>query len=103
MENISKRHDPKQKRGNVLKFGGPIDPFFHLPVWLQTEFAGEILWAYNIEHLNFLAEHVSAKLRERNRFKFRVRSIGARLPRWMTSARNREAVLREIEKLKKKE
>jgi hypothetical protein len=33
---------------------------------------------------------------------FNVKSIGARLPRWMTSAKNREAVLKAIEKLKEK-
>jgi len=76
--------------------------FFHLPVWLQTDFSGEILWAYNLEHLDFLAAHIGAKLRERNGFQFRVRSIGARLPRWMTSAGNREAVLKAIEKLREK-
>lgn len=100
LENISKRIDEKQKRGKVLIFGAPVDPFFHLPVWLQTEFSGEILWAYNLEHLDFLAAHVGAKLRERNGFKFNVKSIGARLPRWMTAADNREEVLRAIEKLK---
>ena len=100
LENLSKRQDPNQKRGNILIFGSPVDPFFHLPVWLQTDFSGEILWAYNLEHLDFLAAHVGAKLRERNGFQFRVRSIGARLPRWMTSAGNREAVLKSIEKLR---
>jgi hypothetical protein len=102
LENVSKRHDPKQKRGNILIFGSPVDPFFHLPVWLQTDFSGEILWAYNLEHLDFLAAHVGAKLRERNGFQFRVRSIGARLPRWMTSAGNREAVLKAIVSLREK-
>ncbi len=100
LENISKRIDEKQKRGKVLIFGAPVDPFFHLPVWLQTDFSGELLWAYNLEHLDFLAAHVGAKLRERNGFKFNVKSIGARLPRWMTAADNREEVLRTIEKLK---
>jgi hypothetical protein len=99
-EHLSKRHDPKQKQGDVLIFGAPVDPFFHLPVWLQTDFSAETLWAYNPEHLDFLAEHVGAKLRERNGFKYNVRSIGARLPRWMTSAANREAILKEIETLK---
>lgn len=102
LENLSKRPDPKQKRGNILIFGSPIDPFFHLPVWLQVDFSGEILWAYNLEHLDFLAAHVGAKLRERNGFAFRVRSIGARLPRWMTSAGNREAVLKAMEQLREK-
>lgn len=102
MENISKRPDPKQKRGKILVFGAPLDPYFHLPVWLQADFSGEVLWAYNMEHLDFLAQHVGAKLRERNGFQYRVRSIGARLPRWMTSAANRDAVLRAIEKLRNK-
>ena len=87
-------------RSKHLVFGAPLDPFFHLPVWLQADFSGEILWAYNLAHLDFLAEHVGAKLRERNSLKFNVKSVGARLPRWMTSAGNREAVLRAIEKLK---
>ncbi len=102
LEKVAKRHDDKQKRGNVLIYGAPVDPFFHLPVWLQTEFSGETLWAYNTEHLDFLAEHVGAKLRERNTLKFNVKSIGARLPRWMTSANNRDDVLKVIEKLKEK-
>lgn len=102
LENLSKRTDPKQKRGNVLIFGSPVDPFFHLPVWLQADFSGEVLWAYNLEHLDFLAAHVGAKLRERNGFQFQVRSIGARLPRWVTSAGNREAVLKALEKLREK-
>ena len=103
LENLSKRHDPKQKRGNILIFGAPVDPFFHLPVWLQAEFSGETLWAYNVEHLDFLAEHVGAKLRERNSLVVNVnKSVGARLPRWITAANNRNAVLKAIEKLKDK-
>ena len=76
--------------------------FFFLFVWLCTEIEGEQLWAYNLEHLDFLAAHIGAKLRERNVLKFNVKNIGARLPRWMTSAHNREAVLKAIEKLKSK-
>ena len=102
LQNISPRIDKKQKRGNILIFGAPVDPFFHLPVWFSTEFFGETLWAYNLEHLNFLADHVGAKLRERNGFSFNVKSIGSRLPRWMTSANNRIPVLKAIEKLKLK-
>ncbi|MEZ4775383.1 MAG: TFIIB-type zinc ribbon-containing protein [Bacteroidia bacterium] len=102
MKNVVKRRDEKQKRGNILIFGAPIDPFFHLPVWLSTEFSGETLWAYNLEHLDFLAAHVGAKLRERNGFRFNVKSVGARLPRWMTAAKNRDAVLKAIEKLREK-
>ena len=91
--------DKVPMRGKHLIFGAPVDPFFHLPVWLQTEFESNLLWAYNREHLDFLAQHVGAKLRERNGFKYQVRSIGARLPRWMTSAKHREAILKLIGEL----
>ena len=89
-------------RSKHLIFGAPLDPFFHQPVWLQSTFSGQLLWAYNLEHLEFLAEHVGAKLRERNGFQLNVKSIGARLPRWMTSKNNRDAVLKAIMLLKKK-
>jgi DNA-directed RNA polymerase subunit RPC12/RpoP len=101
LEGISHREEPKQKSGKTLIFGAPIDPYFHLPLWLQADFSGELLWAYNLEHLNFLTDHVGAKLRERNRVNA-PRSIGSRLPRWMTSAANRTAILKLIEKLKDK-
>ncbi|MBK9109490.1 MAG: TFIIB-type zinc ribbon-containing protein [Saprospiraceae bacterium] len=102
LENVIHRIDPKQKQGKVLIFGEPIDPFFHIPLWLQSEFEGNILWAYNLEHLQLLEEHVGAKLRERNQQNFNVRSLGARLPKWMTAAHNREAILKQIQKLKAK-
>ena len=101
LHNIQKRKDEKQKRGQVLIFGAPVDPFFHLPVWLKMEVFGETLWAYNADHLDFLEAHVGAKLRERNGFTHQVKSIGARLPRWMTSAKHREEILKAIDKLRK--
>lgn len=100
LDTVTNRIDPKQRKGKVLIFGEPIDPFFHLPLWFQSEFEEHILWAYNPEHLELLEEHVAAKLRERNQQKFKVRSIGARLPKWMTSAHNREAILHHLQKLK---
>lgn len=88
------------RRNPHLTFGAPIDPFFKLPVWLQIACCNNLLWAYNPEHLEFLRQHVEAKLRERNVPEYQGRSIGARLPRWMTSAKNRAEVLKCIEKLK---
>lgn len=102
MNEVLKRKDDKQKRGQILIYGAPIDPFYHLPLWFCMDVMGETLWAYNLDHLNFLAEHVEAKLRERNGFQHQVKSIGARLPRWMTAAKNRDEVLRAIDKLKNK-
>lgn len=89
-------------RSKHLLIGAPVDPYFHLPLWLKTELGEHQLWAYNMEHLDFLAQHVGATLRERNGFPYQVKSIGARLPRWMTAAKRREEVLKAIQKLKSK-
>lgn len=99
---FSKTLESISMRSKHLVLGAPIDPFFHWPLWLQTDFSGHTLWAYNQEHLHFLAQHVGAKLRERNGQPHRVRSIGARLPRWMTGKNNREAVLKALDKLNTK-
>ena len=92
----------KKLMGKLQIFGAPIDPNFHLPVWLTTNCCNNTLWAYNYEHLEFLRAHVDAKLRERNLDDMQNRSLGSRLPRWMTSKKNREAVLKAIEQLKNK-
>lgn len=102
MEISTHRLDERQQRGQVKIYGAPVDPFFHLPVWLQADFEGETLWAYNHEHLDLLAAHIGAKLRERTGQPFKNRSIGARLPGWMTSAKNRKKTLKVIEKLRLK-
>lgn len=98
----NKTLDSLSTRSKHLIIGAPIDPFFHLPLWLKMEVGDELLWAYNLEHLDFLAQHVGAKLRERNGFKYQVKSMGARLPRWMTAAKRRDEVLKAIEKLKER-
>jgi hypothetical protein len=102
LHKVPVRQDEKQKRGTMLIFGAPIDPFFHLPLWLQADFSGNTLWAYNLEHLDFLAQHIGAKLRERNVGPRMGRSLGSRLPRWMTAANHREALLKAIEQLREK-
>jgi hypothetical protein len=79
-------------------YGGPFDPYFQLPLWLQAECCGEVLWAYNAEHLDLLESYVGAKLRERGLDR-RWSSMLERLPTWIKSAKNRDEVLRGIERL----
>jgi hypothetical protein len=89
----------KSFTGKHLIFGAPVDPFFHLPLWLTDKVLGNLLWAYNPKHLFFLKEFVEARLRERNGKKNTNASIGSRLPKWMTSRHNRDIVLKAIERL----
>lgn len=85
-------------QGDAFVIGAPVDWFFHHPLWLQTPCCGSVLWAYNAEHLAYLEAYVGADLRERRS----GHSLAGRLPRWMTSAKNRTDVLRCIGQLKEK-
>jgi len=99
IRSISRRKDPKQKKGNVLIYGSPVDPYFHFDLWYCIPYKNFTFWAYNEDHLQLIGHHVSALLRERNGYPHQVRSIGARLPRWMTSGKHRKEILQLIQKL----
>lgn len=79
------------------------DPFFRLPLWLQTPCCGKVLWALNEEHLAFLEGFVGAGLRERAADAgtgWANRSTASRLPLWVKSAKNRDQVLKGLERLR---
>jgi transcription elongation factor Elf1 len=73
-----------------------------LDLWLQTPCCGNVLWALNEKHLAFLESYVTAKLRQRRpgEFGWSNHSLSGRLPQWVTSAKNRDEVLRCIQRLK---
>lgn len=83
-----------------LEVKQPVDPYYHLPLWLVETVRGNILWAYNHQHLAYLKSYITADLREKNGRQFWT--MVERLPAWMKSAKNREAVTRAIEKLEKR-
>jgi len=78
----------------------PSQPYLSIPLWLQTRCCGEVLWAFNWQHLAFLEDYVSRTLRKRPH-KMNT-SLQSRLPKWVLSAKNRDAVLRAISRLKLK-
>ena len=86
--------------GRQANVGGAIDWYFGLPLWLMEPCCGEVLWAYNLEHLEIIESYVAAKLRERTN-KGR-NSFLSKLPKWLKSAKNRDEILRSIGKLKRK-
>jgi hypothetical protein len=93
--------DPARFPGHVA-YGGPVDPYFHLPLWLQAPCCGERLWAFNAAHLEWLEGYVGAALRERapGEHGWSNRSMASRLPQWMKAAGNRDEILRCIRVLK---
>jgi hypothetical protein len=76
-----------------------IDPWFGLPLWLQTSCCGELLWAASQTHLAFLERYVSATLRLRA--PNHNRSAASRLPKWMKVASNRERIVECLAKLRR--
>ncbi|SFT39914.1 hypothetical protein SAMN05216474_0343 [Lishizhenia tianjinensis] len=77
----------------------PTDPFFGFDLWLQTSIKENVLWVYNIDHLDYLMEYVNATLREDNgRHKY---SMIRNLPHWVKSGKNRKIIVKKLSKLKR--
>ena len=76
------------------------DPFFGMPLWYQESFKGNVLWAYNAEHLLYLEQYIAAKLRERNGLV--SMTMVERLPLFIKSAKNREELLKLLGRMKLK-
>lgn len=74
--------------------------FFGAELWLQHSFKDDVFIAYNGEELAYLEAYISAGLREhKDRTHF---TLLEKLPRFYHEAKNRDALLRIIKKLKDK-
>ncbi len=89
------------EKGTVC-IGAPFDWYFHYPLWLQQLCCGHVLWAQNKEHLEWMKQYISAKIRIQKKDEllgYNNHSLAARLPKWIQSASNRPKLLKAIEKL----
>lgn len=89
-------------QGTTQQRNDPYDWYFGLPLWLQTPCCGEILWAFNEEHVHFLQQYVTARQRTKFYIKGQVRNrtLANRLPTWMKIAKNRDEVIKGLERLR---
>lgn len=87
-------------KDGVINIGGAFDWYFGYPLYLQIPCCGHTLWAYNLEHLNYLKQYVQAELRENMPYYL---SVESRLPVWIKSSKNRTTILKAISKLEQKE
>ena len=71
-------------------------------LWLRTGTRHGELWAYNLQHLDLIRRFVAADLRERAPWydHGRKMTLVARLPVWIKSAKNRDEVLRAVDRLR---
>ena len=72
------------------------------PLWLRTGTRHGELWAYNLQHLDLIRRFVAADLRERAPWydTGQKMTLVARLPAWTKSAKNRDEVLRAVDRLR---
>lgn len=81
------------------------DPYFRQPLWLTVSCCGELLWAYNESHLDFIEQFVGATLREHCRHPtngWSNQSLANRFPGWLKAAGHRDEVLKACVKLRAK-
>ena len=83
-----------------LHTGKPVDNYFGLPLWLTENFRGNNFWAFNYEHLEYLKQYIAADLREKNDRQYWT--LVEKLPTWITSAKNREKIVKLISELERK-
>jgi hypothetical protein len=95
----------EQKPNRVIQMYGDRDWVFGLPLFYTICVKDGTLYAYNDEHLDYLKQFISAKLRTRdysNSYSYSNRSQISRLPKWVKLAKNRNNLLKAIEKFEKK-
>ena len=83
---------------NGYSYGDATDWYFNLPLWFQMPCCGETLWAYNRPHLAYLEHYTEAYLRDE--CSYPNTGLARYLPKWMKAAKNRDEVLKCIQKLK---
>jgi len=76
------------------------DYYFDCEIWLQASFKNERFWAHNYEHLAYMKQYIGAGLRERNDREFFT--LVEKLPGFIKSAKNREKLLKIIDRLESK-
>ncbi len=76
------------------------DYYFNCELWLQASFKNELFWAHNYEHLAYMQQYIGAGLRQRNDREFFT--LVEKLPGFIKSAKNRDKLLKLIDKLEKK-
>src|SRR5690554_5533409 len=89
-----------KRSGRILIMNAPCDPFFGFDVWYRIETTYGLLWAYNINHLSVIESYIADLQRSRNGIPNQNNSIASRLPQWTKDAKNREYLIKMINRFK---
>lgn len=79
------------------------EPFFGLELWFVTALQGQLVWALNREHLNWMIEFIGASLRVRpcgcNNLPAPLKTQSDHMPAFIKSARNRQRLVQLLTRL----
>lgn len=98
---------PKCGKAGTVHFDRTCNAaYFHYPLYFQGSYRGEIVWALNREHLQYLIDYLSADIRTVS-FEFyetngTMRSQSDMLPTFMKTAKNREGIVELLTRLQTK-
>lgn len=90
----------KEYKSRMMFLNGPYDPYFGFEVWYSIDTKFGLLWAYNSKHLDVIENYIGSTLRSRNGLEIQNNSIGSRLPQWVKDSKNREYLLKIIQRIK---
>jgi Zn ribbon nucleic-acid-binding protein len=86
--------------GAIFELRVAAHAYFDAALWFSSPFKGNVFLAYNPEHLAYLEQYISAKLREhKDRSHF---TLLEKLPKFYHEAKNRDSLLKLIKKLREK-
>ena len=80
------------------------DDYFNELLWIRGSLGSNEIWAYNWRHLQLIERYVAAMHRQHSRdseFGWANKSFVNRLPKWIISSKNREKVLKTIQRVKR--
>jgi hypothetical protein len=77
------------------------DPIFQLQLYFLDYYRGKPVWALNRIHLNYLLSYISAELREKPASGM-MRTASHSIPRYIKDAKNRQSILKILQKLQHK-
>lgn len=80
------------------------DDYFGAVLWIRGSFRSHEVWAYNWRHLDLIELYIAAKHRSHVRhaeYGWANRNFVNRLPRWITSAKNRADLLATIDRIRR--
>lgn len=80
------------------------DDYFNELLWIRGTMGSNEVWAYNWRHLELIEKYVAALHRQHTKdaeFGWANRSFVNRLPKWIISSKNRDDMLKTIDRIKR--